>query len=83
MGYRNITQESHKLIGKIDAPILFLSGLRDELVPKTHMVELHNLAKARQHCKTFMETFKHGTHNDTCIQPGYFEAMRKFLMSII
>ena len=41
------------------------------------MVQLHRLALRSPHRK--FVTFENGTHNDTCIQPGYFEAIKEFL----
>lgn len=59
--------------------ILFLVGERDELIPPSHMYELQrNAARARERK---LVTFSKGTHNDTCIQPGYFEAIADFLNS--
>ena len=58
-------------------PILFLSGGRDELIPPTHMAKLHELCNT-QGTKDWHE-LPNGMHNDTCVQPGYFTAIREFL----
>ncbi|OLL23707.1 Protein bem46 [Neolecta irregularis DAH-3] len=56
-------------------PILFLSGLRDELVPPSHMKQLHDICQSK---KVWHEEPK-GDHNTTCMQPGYFSKIREFL----
>lgn len=45
--------------------VLFLSGGKDELVPPSHMKELHKLCSAS--VKEWKE-FQDGTHNDTCMK---------------
>ncbi|KAH0538172.1 hypothetical protein FGG08_005230 [Glutinoglossum americanum] len=59
-----------------DTPILFLSGLKDEIVPASHMEQLFGICRSRK--QTFKE-LPNGTHNDTMMEPGYFEAMFKFI----
>lgn len=61
----------------VNTPILFLAGARDELVPPSHMVKLRELSDTRGG-KTWVP-FPNGTHNDTCMQPGYFAAIREYL----
>ncbi|PWY96875.1 alpha/beta-hydrolase [Testicularia cyperi] len=59
-------------------PVLFLSGRQDELVPSAHMDALFGL------CRSAIKAFKQfpsGTHNDTCIQPRYFEYISEFLLA--
>ncbi len=58
---------------------LFLVGERDELIPPAHMFELQRSAFRARERK--LVTFAKGTHNDTCIQPGYFDAIADFLYS--
>ena len=62
-------------------PILFLSGKNDELVPPSHMKDLYDIAKASNLTVSWSD-FEHGTHNDTCIQPGYFESIMEFIKSL-
>ncbi|KAJ3273734.1 hypothetical protein HDV01_004013 [Terramyces sp. JEL0728] len=70
-------------IAKLDKiPILFLSGKTDELIPPSHMNALHGIVKDVGNKKTSFAEFKDGKHNDTCIQPGYFEAIAEFWKSI-
>ncbi|CEH17941.1 Predicted alpha/beta hydrolase BEM46 [Ceraceosorus bombacis] len=57
-------------------PVLFLSGRADELVPPSHM---DLLFKRCSSSKKVWKSFKDGTHNDTCVKPGYFEAIAQFL----
>lgn len=68
---------SFQLIPNLSQKILFLAGNQDELVPPDHMADLHKLAR-RASMKKFV-TFSNGTHNDTCVQDGYFEAIEEFL----
>lgn len=60
-----------------NTPVLFISGARDELIPPAHMAKLHELCSTRG-AKDWAE-MPNGTHNDTCVQPGYFTAIREFL----
>jgi fermentation-respiration switch protein FrsA (DUF1100 family) len=71
---------SHQLIPLLPQKILFLAGKRDELIPPDHMTKLHQSARKAAH-KKFVE-FEKGTHNDTCVQDGYFEAIEDFLKSV-
>ncbi len=69
---------SIEAIEKIDTiPILFLSGKKDELIPPAHMKALYAAVKESKQLNQFVE-FDEGTHNDTCIQPGYFDAIALF-----
>ncbi|SAM09469.1 hypothetical protein [Absidia glauca] len=61
----------------VKSPALFLSGAKDELVPPSHMTRLYELCGTREN-KDWVE-FTNGTHNDTCMQSGYFSAIREFL----
>lgn len=72
---------SEATITSIELPILFLSGSRDELVPSSHMRGLHSAANGKQ-LKEFV-SFASGTHNDTCVQPGYFEAIQAFWAKVL
>lgn len=71
--------ESVHRIAKIKVPILFISGLLDELVPPQQMARLYDAAKEsvlRE--KLGIET---GTHNDTWVEGGeiYFKAIKEFM----
>jgi pimeloyl-ACP methyl ester carboxylesterase len=55
-------------IGTITSPILFLSGLLDEVVPSSHMVRLHATATASENRQ--FAAFPKGMHNDTWLEGG-------------
>lgn len=57
-------------------PILFLSGIKDEIVPPTMMRTLYDSCKIRR--KTW-RTFENGDHNSTVAEPGYFDAIWNWL----
>lgn len=68
------------IVGEIKQPILFLSGLQDEMVPPSHMQMLYAKAAARnKHCK-FVE-FPTGMHMDTWLAGGdqYWRSIQQFL----
>ncbi|RKP05040.1 Alpha/Beta hydrolase protein, partial [Thamnocephalis sphaerospora] len=68
---------SDELIGKLRRmPILFLASERDELVPPSHMTQLYDLTNTN--APVVWRSFPEGTHNDACLQPGYFEAIAGF-----
>ncbi|XP_065849266.1 alpha/beta hydrolase domain-containing protein WAV2 isoform X3 [Euphorbia lathyris] len=68
------------VIGQVKQPILFLSGLQDEMVPSSHMQMLY--AKAAAHNKEciFVE-FPTGMHMDTWLAGGdhYWSTIQQFL----
>ncbi|KAI0354055.1 alpha/beta-hydrolase [Trametes cingulata] len=90
-----------------EIPMLLLSGVRDEVVPREHMQELWKLIQQRvpggrrtgerrdEETDAKDESLKHpsagysrfvefekGTHNDTCVQQGYWQAIADFLASV-
>ncbi|MCJ1309955.1 Alpha/beta hydrolase domain-containing protein 13 [Agyrium rufum] len=69
--------ESEKTLPQIvDVPILFLSGLKDEIVPPSQMKELFKL------CRSQIKVWKElpdGTHNDSVSQPHYFNFVYEFI----
>ena len=75
---------SEKAILKVkDTPALFLSGSKDELIPPIHMKVLYKALQSVTKkddgaCQVDFVTFENGTHNDTCMQAGYFEAIEEF-----
>ncbi|KAK6362862.1 hypothetical protein TWF730_000315 [Orbilia blumenaviensis] len=78
-----VTRLCHQVWASVDAipkitkvPILFLSGLQDELVPPSHMRKLHTISKAP--IKVWRD-FPNGTHNDSVMEPGYFENINDFI----
>lgn len=58
-------------------PILFLSGLKDEIVPPTMMRTLFEICRIKR--KTWKD-FENGDHNSTVAEPGYFDAIWDFLV---
>lgn len=72
---------SNEVLPRIQGiPILFLSGLRDEIVPSAHMKSLYKLCQSDN--KVWQE-FAEGTHNDTVAQEGYFESMSDFIVNYV
>ncbi|CAN4084667.1 unnamed protein product [Withania somnifera] len=68
------------IVGEIRQPILFLSGLQDEVVPPFHMQMLYAKAAARNRQCLFVE-FPNGMHMDTWLAGGdhYWRTIQKFL----
>ncbi|KAI0328749.1 alpha/beta-hydrolase [Cubamyces sp. BRFM 1775] len=91
-----------------EIPMLLLSGVRDEVVPREHMQELWKLVQQRvpggrrpsdrlqgeedvkeaespkqsgMSLSRFVE-FPRGTHNDTCVQEGYWHAVAAFVREV-
>ncbi|KAK3040406.1 hypothetical protein RJ639_026811 [Escallonia herrerae] len=69
-----------EVIGQVQQPILFLSGLQDEMVPPVHMELLYAKAAARNNRCTFVE-FPTGMHMDTWLAGGdrYWMTIQQFL----
>ncbi|MED6149345.1 Alpha/beta hydrolase domain-containing protein wav2 [Stylosanthes scabra] len=68
------------VVGQIKQPILFLSGLQDEMVPPSHMQLLYAKAAARNNRCLFVE-FPTGMHMDTWLAGGdqYWRTIQQFL----
>lgn len=60
-----------------DIPMLFMSGLKDEIVPAHMMRTLYDICKVKQ---KVWKTFPNGHHNDTVAESGYFDAIWTFLV---
>ncbi|KAI9293515.1 alpha/beta-hydrolase [Neoconidiobolus thromboides FSU 785] len=60
-------------------PILFLVGEKDQLINPTHMEKLFELASVDSTCAKSFVVIKDGTHNDTCIFPTYYRAIKEFI----
>mmetsp|Transcript_29449 Transcript_29449/g.71658 ORF Transcript_29449/g.71658 Transcript_29449/m.71658 type:complete len:301 (-) Transcript_29449:693-1595(-) len=71
--------ESRRRIESMQTPILFISGLQDELVPPAHMQELFKAATQSRYKK--IELIANGTHNDTWFRGGnaYYFAIADFV----
>ncbi|TWU77204.1 hypothetical protein ED733_008641 [Metarhizium rileyi] len=57
-------------------PILFLSGLQDEIVPPGHMRQLYELCNAPD---KRWKPLPGGDHNSSVLEEGYFEAIADFV----
>jgi fermentation-respiration switch protein FrsA (DUF1100 family) len=70
---------SLSVIGEIETPMLFLSGLADELIPASHMAGLFASAGRCQYKK--LHAVQDGTHNDTFVRGGmpYYQALFDFI----
>ncbi|KAK6120382.1 hypothetical protein DH2020_045862 [Rehmannia glutinosa] len=68
------------IISEIKQPILFLSGLQDEMVPPSHMEMLYTKAAAHNRQCLFVE-FPTGMHMDTWLAGGdyYWRTIKEFL----
>ncbi|KAI8935976.1 hypothetical protein NX059_007480 [Plenodomus lindquistii] len=60
-------------------PVLFLSGLKDEIVPPSHMIRLFQVCRSP---KVWRELLN-GSHNDTVAEPGYFQYIDQFLAEYV
>lgn len=58
-------------------PVLFLSGLKDEIVPPSHMTHLFSVCRSPQ---KFWRPVPNGGHNDSVAEPGYFDYIHSFVM---
>ncbi|KAJ5204271.1 uncharacterized protein N7498_005150 [Penicillium cinerascens] len=68
---------SEEVLPKITkVPILFLSGLKDELVPPSNMTQLFAVCKSE---RKFWRTLPNGGHNDSVAEPGYFDHIHSFV----
>ncbi|KAI2776053.1 alpha/beta-hydrolase [Daldinia loculata] len=59
-----------------EVPILFLSGLQDEIVPPSHMRKLYELATTPT---KIWKPLPGGDHNSSVLEEGYFEAISDFV----
>lgn len=60
-------------------PILFMSGLQDEIVPPSHMRQLYELSTAPN---KIWKPLPNGDHNSSVMEDGYFDAIAEFVASI-
>eukprot|EP00818_Percolomonas_sp_WS_P006749 CAMPEP_0117445840 /NCGR_PEP_ID=MMETSP0759-20121206/6014_1 /TAXON_ID=63605 /ORGANISM="Percolomonas cosmopolitus, Strain WS" /LENGTH=202 /DNA_ID=CAMNT_0005238051 /DNA_START=845 /DNA_END=1453 /DNA_ORIENTATION=+ len=66
-----------KLSSKL--PILFISGLKDELIPPWMSKTLFEMSKSKY---KQLKTFSEGKHNYTWMEGGYFEVLKDFIASV-
>ena len=74
---------SDRRVALLSQPMLFLSGLNDELVPPAHMRELKE--RAMKSVWTQLYTVADGTHNDTWHRGGiaYYRTYRDFIGKVM
>ncbi|KAK2590695.1 bem46 protein, variant [Conoideocrella luteorostrata] len=60
-------------------PVLFLSGLQDEIVPPSHMRQLYELCNAPS---KRWRPLPGGDHNSSVLEEGYFEAIADFVAEV-
>lgn len=72
----------HK-ISEITLPILFISGLQDEIIPCVHMQKLYNNASSSS--LSIMKTYADGDHNSTWQKGGqqYYDDMCDFMTNVL
>ncbi|EXJ79201.1 hypothetical protein A1O3_08702 [Capronia epimyces CBS 606.96] len=70
------SEETLARVNDTEVPILFLSGLQDEIVPPSMMKTLYEQCRTRKVWKEFPG----GDHNSTVAEPGYFDAVWQFLV---
>ena len=70
------SDETMQKVTNKNIPILFLSGLRDEIVPPSMMKTLYKVCPT----KKVWKEFPNGDHNSTVAEPGYFDAIWSFLV---
>lgn len=77
-------QRIREMLGAPLPRMLFLVGDSDELIPSSHIKTLFKIVSGTEEGKkkSRLEIFEKGTHNDTCLQPGYFEALATFIQSL-
>ncbi|KAH3898682.1 related to BEM46 family protein [Saccharomycodes ludwigii] len=71
----NSEYEITKINDKV--PILFLNGIKDEIVPPSHSIKLFELCPSE---KKYLKRFPLGHHNDTIVQDGYWDHVYDFLV---
>ena len=73
--------DSTVLAGKLELPVLYISGDSDEIVPRSQMHDLFQKSKQSSRLPRFHKV-KGGTHNETWLQGGkqYWLAIKKFML---
>eukprot|EP00511_Aplanochytrium_stocchinoi_P001273 CAMPEP_0204831746 /NCGR_PEP_ID=MMETSP1346-20131115/11488_1 /ASSEMBLY_ACC=CAM_ASM_000771 /TAXON_ID=215587 /ORGANISM="Aplanochytrium stocchinoi, Strain GSBS06" /LENGTH=280 /DNA_ID=CAMNT_0051963023 /DNA_START=265 /DNA_END=1107 /DNA_ORIENTATION=- len=72
-----------EVIPKLDYPILFVSGLKDEIVPPEQMKTLYSTCRKLPGTK--IHTFPHAGHNDVPVVGAfeYYDILSSFLKSLL
>ena len=73
--------DSTALAGKLELPVLYISGDSDEIVPRSQMEDLFSVSKQSSRLPRFYSV-KGGTHNETWLQGGkqYWLTIKKFML---
>ncbi|KAL8856625.1 MAG: hypothetical protein Q9178_006781 [Gyalolechia marmorata] len=61
-------------------PIIFMSSLRDEIVPPTHMTQLFSVCRAP---KKIWRAFPKAMHNEIIAEPYFFDFVAEFLQDVL
>ena len=70
---------SYEWMPKVTAPVLFLHGREDEIIPYAHSEDLLKLAPEG---KAKLVTFERGRHNDLSSHEPYWQAVAEFFKSL-
>jgi len=62
-----------------EVPILFLSGLQDEIVPPSHMRRLYEMCQSPT---KIWKPLPGGDHNSSVVEEGYFESIEDFIANL-
>jgi fermentation-respiration switch protein FrsA (DUF1100 family) len=71
--------DSEVLVPALDQSMMFVAGDSDELVPHSHMLELHRLAKNAKYRDLYV--VRGGSHNDSYMVAGneYYVRLKAFM----
>ena len=74
---------SERIVPKLQLPVLYLAGGRDELVPHSHMMTLYRTTNRSRLVR--MHVVDDGTHNETWLQGGqeYWDAIAQFMSQTV
>lgn len=75
--------KSSEIVPTLSCPVLYLAGNRDELVPHSQMLKLHEMTK--RSILNRLHVINNGTHNDSYMKGGemYWDAFKSFLAGAI
>jgi hypothetical protein len=75
--------QTDKILAKIKCPILLVSGLKDEIVPASHMATLKYICDCHK-LDAQLVTFANGKHNDTWVVggPTYWQNLLGFISKL-
>jgi pimeloyl-ACP methyl ester carboxylesterase len=75
--------DSSSIVPHLQVPVLYLAGAKDDLVPHSHMLQLHKSTTRSRLNK--IHIIRDGTHNETWTQGGqeYWDAIQSFLAAAV